>query len=85
MGWETFTDAVISSLNKSNHPIVFLLWGRPAQSKEKLITNENHLILKSPHPSPLSAYRGFFGSKPFSKINDFLLATNQKPIDWRVE
>jgi Uracil DNA glycosylase len=85
MGWETFTDAVISSLNKSDHPIVFLLWGRPAQSKEKLITNENHLILKSPHPSPLSAYRGFFGSKPFSKINDFLLATNQKPIDWRVE
>ena len=85
MGWETFTDAVISSLNKSNHPIVFLLWGRPAQSKEKLITNKNHLILKSPHPSPLSAYRGFFGSKPFSKINDFRLATNQKPIDWRVE
>ena len=85
MGWETFTDAVISSLNKSDHPIVFLLWGKPAQSKEKLITNGNHLILKSPHPSPLSAYRGFFGSKPFSKINDFLIATNQKPIDWRVE
>lgn len=71
-GWETFTDAVITSLNQSDHPIVFVLWGKPAQSKEKLITNPNHLILKAPHPSPLSSYRGFFGSKPFSQINDFL-------------
>ena len=84
-GWETFTDAVITSLNQSDHPIVFVLWGKPAQSKEKLITNPNHLILKAPHPSPLSSYRGFFGSKPFSQINEFLKKTGQQPIDWRVE
>ena len=84
-GWETFTDAVISSLNQIDHPIVFVLWGKPAQSKEKLITNPNHLILKAPHPSPLSSYRGFFGSKPFSQINEFLKKTGQTPIDWRVE
>ena len=84
-GWETFTDAVISSLNQSDHPIAFVLWGKPAQSKEKLITNPSHLILKSPHPSPLSSYRGFFGSKPFSQINAFLEKTGQEPIDWRVE
>lgn len=83
-GWETFTDAVITSLNQSDHPIVFVLWGIPAQSKEKLITNPNHLILKAPHPSPLSSYRGFFGSKPFSKANAFLEATGQTPIDWRL-
>ena len=84
-GWETFTDAVIISLNQSNHPIVFVLWGKPAQSKEKLIINPNHLILKAPHPSPLSSYRGFFGSKPFSQINEFLKKTGQQPIDWRIE
>ena len=84
-GWETFTDAVITSLNQSDHPIVFVLWGKPAQAKEKLITNPNHLILKAPHPSPLSSYRGFFGSKPFSQINKFLEETGQTPIDWRVE
>ena len=84
-GWETFTDAVITSLNQSDHPIVFVLWGKPAQSKGKLITNPNHLILKAPHPSPLSSYRGFFGSKPFSQINEFLEKTDQTPIDWRVE
>ena len=84
-GWETFTDAVINSLNQSDHPIVFVLWGKPSQSKEKLITNPNHLILKAPHPSPLSSYRGFFGSKPFSQINEFLEKTGQTPIDWRVE
>ena len=83
-GWETFTDAVISSLNQIDHPIVFVLWGKPAQSKEKLITNPNHLILKAPHPSPLSSYRGFFGSKPFSKVNAFLEETGQTPIDWRL-
>ena len=70
-GWETFTDAVISSLNQASHPIVFILWGRPAQEKEKLITNPKHVVLKSVHPSPLSAYRGFFGSKPFSKAMHF--------------
>ena len=83
-GWETFTDAVISSLNQASHPIVFILWGRPAQEKEKLITNPKHVVLKSVHPSPLSAYRGFFGSKPFSKANAFLEATGQTPIDWRL-
>ena len=83
-GWEIFTDAVISSLNQASHPIVFILWGRPAQEKEKLITNPKHVVLKSVHPSPLSAYRGFFGSKPFSKANAFLEATGQTPIDWRL-
>ncbi len=83
-GWETFTDAVISSLNQASHPIVFILWGRPAQEKEKLITNPKHVVLKSVHPSPLSAYRGFFGSKPFSKANAFLEETGQTPIDWRL-
>ena len=71
--------------HRSDHPIAFVLWGKPAQSKEKLITNPSHLILKSPHPSPLSSYRGFFGSKPFSQINAFLEKTGQEPIDWRVE
>lgn len=84
-GWEEFTDAAIRALNKQNQPIVFILWGRPAQTKEKMLGNPNHLILKAPHPSPLSAYNGFFGSKPFSQTNVFLESHGVKPIDWQIE
>lgn len=84
-GWEEFTDAAIRALNTQDRPIVFLLWGRPAQSKESMLTNPHHLILKSPHPSPLSAYRGFFGSRPFSKTNQFLREHGEEPIDWQIE
>ncbi|WP_054251762.1 uracil-DNA glycosylase [Neofamilia massiliensis] len=84
-GWEIFTDQVIKSLNDKKDPVVFLLWGRPAQEKRKLITNKNHLILTAPHPSPLSAYRGFFGCKHFSKANEFLKAHGLEPIDWQIE
>ena len=80
MGWERLTNRLIESLNELNHPVIFILWGKPAQDKEKLITNPSHVILKSPHPSPLSAYRGFFGSKPFSRINDILIQQGQIPI-----
>lgn len=82
MGWERLTNRLIESLNELNHPVIFILWGKPAQDKEKLITNPSHVILKSPHPSPLSAYRGFFGSKPFSRINDILIQQGQIPIRW---
>lgn len=85
MGWEEFTDRVITSLNEKEKPIIFILWGNNAISKEKLITNKKHLILKSVHPSPLSASRGFFGSRPFSKANEFLKSTGQTPIDWQIE
>lgn len=83
-GWEIFTDRVIELLNKREKPIVFILWGRNAISKEALITNPIHKIIKSVHPSPLSATRGFFGSKPFSKTNDFLVSINKEPIDWQI-
>ena len=83
MGWETLTNRLIESLNELKHPVIFILWGKPAQDKEKLITNQNHVILKAPHPSPLSAYRGFFGSKPFSKVNDILIQQGQTPIRWK--
>lgn len=83
MGWETLTNRLIESLNELKHPVIFILWGKPAQDKEKLITNPNHVILKAPHPSPLSAYRGFFGSKPFSKVNDILIQQGQTPIFWK--
>ena len=82
LGWQYFTDYVIKVLNLSEKPIVFILWGNFARSKKVLITNPKHLILESPHPSPFSAYNGFFGSKPFSKTNDFLIKNNIKPIDW---
>lgn len=82
MGWETLTNRLIESLNELNHPVIFILWGKPAQDKEKLITNPSHVILKAPHPSPLSAYRGFFGSKPFSKVNEILIQQGQTPIRW---
>ena len=84
-GWEQFTDAAIEALNKENRPIVFILWGRPAQMKRSMLTNPNHLILEAPHPSPLSAYRGFFGSRPFSKTNRFLEEHGVQPIDWQIE
>ena len=84
-GWEMFTDAIIKAVNEQDRPIVFILWGKPAQTKKKMLTNPKHLILEAPHPSPLSAYRGFFGSKPFSKTNDFLIAHGIEPIDWQIE
>ena len=84
-GWEQFTDAAIEALNKEDRPIVFILWGRPAQMKRSMLTNPNHLILEAPHPSPLSAYRGFFGSRPFSKTNRFLEEHGVQPIDWQIE
>lgn len=84
IGWTTFTDAVIRKLNEREQPIVFLLWGGNARSKKKFITNPNHLILETVHPSPLSAYNGFFGCKHFSKCNDFLTAHGETPIDWNL-
>ncbi len=84
-GWEEFTDAVIHAVNAIDRPIVFLLWGRPAGLKKPMLTNPKHLILEAPHPSPLSAYRGFFGCKHFSKTNEFLKANGLTPIDWQIE
>ena len=85
MGWEEFTDAAIRVLNEQDRPIVFILWGSPAQKKAAMLHNPKHLILKAPHPSPLSAYRGFFGSKPFSQTNRFLEEHGISPIDWQIE
>ena len=85
IGWEEFTNAVIRILNEQNRPIVFLLWGRPAQNKMSMLNNPNHLILTAPHPSPLSAYRGFFGCKHFSRTNEFLAAHGVETIDWQIE
>ena len=85
IGWEEFTDAVIRALNKEDRPIVFILWGAPAQRKASMLDNPNHLILKSPHPSPLSAFRGFFGSRPFSKTNAFLKEHGETEIDWQID
>ena len=84
-GWEIFTDAILKYLGSENRPIAFLLWGRPAQEKEKYVMNPSHYIIKSPHPSPLSAGRGFLGSKPYSKTNDFLKKQGLTEIDWSVE
>jgi len=84
IGWEKFTDAIIKKLNEKETPIVFILWGKFAQSKKTLITNPNHYIIESSHPSPFSANISFFGSKPFSKTNNFLKRTNQKEIDWTI-
>ena len=81
-GWEIFTDNIIKKLNERETPIVFILWGGYARSKKQLITNKNHYIVESVHPSPLSAYHGFFGSRPFSKTNNFLIKHNIEPIDW---
>ncbi len=85
IGWEEFTDAAIRVLNRQDRPIVYILWGTPAQRKAQMLDNPKHLILKAPHPSPLSAYRGFFGSKPFSRTNAFLEANGLSPIDWQIE
>lgn len=85
IGWEQFTDAAIRILNEQDRPMVFILWGRPAQQKKAMLTNPKHLILEAPHPSPLSAYRGFFGSRPFSKTNQYLMAHGVAPIDWQIE
>lgn len=84
-GWEIFTDEVIKLINKKTTPVVFILWGSDARSKKSFITNSKHLIIESAHPSPLSAYRGFFGSRPFSKTNEFLIKNNIKPIDWKIK
>jgi len=85
MGWEQFTDKVISILNERETPIVFILWGKNAQSKLSIINNPRHYIIKSSHPSPLSAYNGFLGSRPFSKANDFLVSIGKTPIDWQID
>jgi uracil-DNA glycosylase len=82
LGWEQVTDKIIELVNSKVSPVVFLLWGKDALKKEKLITNKKHLVLKAPHPSPLSAYRGFFGCKHFSKTNEFLIKPNMTPIQW---
>ena len=85
IGWEKFTDAAIRILDEQDRPIVFILWGKPAQMKKKMLHNPRHLILEAPHPSPLSAYRGFFGSRPFSKTNAFLHDNGLEEIDWQIE
>ena len=82
IGWSIFTDEIIKKLNLSSKPMVFILWGANARSKKKYITNQNHLIIESAHPSPLSAYNGFFGSKPFSRANNFLISNGLSPINW---
>lgn len=85
IGWEHFTSKVITLLNAKTNPLVFILWGKNAEAKQSLITNPIHHIVKSVHPSPLSAYRGFFNSKPFSNTNNFLISQGTKPIDWQIE
>ena len=84
LGWETFTDNVIKLVNEKDEPVVFILWGRYARSKKKLITNPKHFVIESAHPSPLSAYNGFFGSRPFSKTNKYLESCGIKPINWEI-
>ena len=85
IGWEQFTDAAIKVLAEQDRPMVFILWGRPAQRKKEMIHNPKHLVLMSAHPSPLSAYRGFFGSHPFSRTNEYLEENGLAPIDWQIE
>ena len=85
IGWEQFSDEVIKKVNEKNTPVVFILWGNFAKSKAKYITNPIHLVITSPHPSPFSAYSGFFGSKPFSRTNEFLRKNNIKEIDWKID
>lgn len=84
-GWEQFTDAVIEAVNEQDRPIVYMLWGRPAQSKIPMLTNPRHLVLKAAHPSPLSAFRGFFGCRHFSRANEFLSEHGVEPIDWQID
>ena len=85
IGWEEFTDAAIRILNEQDRPIVFMLWGSNAREKKKMLNNPKHLILEAPHPSPLSAYRGFFGCRHFSKCNAFLIKNGLDPIDWQID
>ncbi len=85
IGWEEFTDAAIRILAAQDRPMVFILWGKPAQAKKVYLDPTKHLIIESPHPSPLSAYRGFFGSRPFSRTNDYLVSHGLTPIDWQIE
>lgn len=84
-GWEKFTDAVIQAVNQQDRPIVYFLWGKPAQAKAPMLTNPKHLVLKCPHPSPFSARLGFFGCRHFSKANEFLVQNGETPIDWQIE
>ena len=84
IGWQPFTNHIIRLLNEREQPVIFILWGSDAAQKEELITNKQHHIIKSVHPSPLSSYRGFFGSKPFSEANQFLLELGEEPIDWQL-
>ena len=83
-GWEQFTDAIIRAVETQDRPIVYMLWGTPAQSKASMVTNPKHLVLKAPHPSPLSAYRGFFGCRHFSQCNEFLKTHGETPVDWQL-
>lgn len=85
IGWEQFTDAIIEAVNAQDRPVVFLLWGRPAQMKKSMLNNPKHLILEAPHPSPLSAYLGFFGCRHFSQANAFLEKHGIEPVDWQIE
>ena len=85
IGWEEFTDAAIKAAAAQDRPMAFVLWGRPAQRKKEMITNPKHLVLEAPHPSPLSAHRGFFGSRPFSKVNKYLEDNDLEPVDWQIE
>lgn len=85
LGWEIFTDTIIEKLGEREDPMVFILWGNHARNKKKFIRNKNHLILESVHPSPLSASRGFFGTKPFSKTNEFLVSLGKKPVSWSIK
>ena len=85
IGWEEFTDAAIKAAAAQDRPMAFVLWGRPAQRKKEMITNPKHLVLEAPHPSPLSAHRGFFGSRPFSKVNKYLADNDLEPVDWQIE
>lgn len=83
-GWEQFTDAIIQAVNAQDRPIVYMLWGAPAGRKAAMLNNPKHLVLKAPHPSPLSAYRGFFGCRHFSRCNEFLVRNGVEPIDWQI-
>lgn len=82
LGWQPFTDEIIRHVSDDLENVVFILWGKPAQQKERLIDTDKHLVIKSTHPSPLSAHRGFFGTKPFSRANDYLTENGRKPVDW---
>lgn len=85
IGWEQFTDAVIETVSRQDRPVVYLLWGRPAQMKKRMLNNPGQLVLEAPHPSPLSAYRGFFGCRHFSQANAFLEQHGVEPVDWQID